>query len=72
MKDKLFRVKHKYEQTGFNKEIFYLVCEDEKIILAKKVNLSSASIEPHVISFYKDDWIVTFDIGQDIIDYLGY
>ena len=61
----LFCVAYNGNDNSYKSDIFMFHAEDERIVLASKINLTTGVYEKCVYSFYKNHWNF-FDVGNDI------
>jgi len=65
----LFCVAHNGNDNSYKSDVFVFHAEDDRIVLASKINLTTGVSEKHVYSFYKNNWNF-FDVGPDIIQFI--
>jgi len=66
----LFCVAHNGNDNSYKSDVFVFHAEDDRIVLASKINLTTGVSEKHVYSFYKNNWNF-FDVGPDIIRFIN-
>ena len=66
----LFCVAHNGNDNSYKSDVFMFHAEDDRIVLASKINLTTGVAEKHVYSFYKNNWNF-FDVGPDIIRFIN-
>jgi len=66
----LFCVAHNGNDNSYKSDVFMFHAEDDRIVLASKINLTTGVAEKHVYSFYKNHWNF-FDVGPDIIRFIN-
>lgn len=64
-KGELFSVAHNGNDNSYKSDVFMFHAEDDRIVLASKINLTTGVPEKYVNSFYKNHWNF-FDVGNDI------
>lgn len=67
----LFCVSHNGNNNSYKSDVFVFHAEDDRIVLASKINLTTGVAEKYVHSFYKNHWNF-FDVGPDIIRFINY
>jgi len=66
----LFCVSHNGNDNSYKSDVFMFHAEDDRIVLASKINLTTGVAEKCVYSFYKNHWNF-FDVGPDIIRFIN-
>ena len=69
-KGELFSVTHNGNDNSYKSDVFMFHAEDDRIVLASKINLTTGVAEKCVYSFYRDNWNF-FDVGPDIIRFIN-
>jgi len=69
-KGELFCVAHNGNDNSYKSDVFVFHAEDDRIVLASKINLTTGVAEKCVYSFYKNHWNF-FDVGPDIIRFIN-
>ena len=54
----------------YKSDVFMFHAEDDRIVLASKINLTTGVAEKYVHSFYKNNWNF-FDVGPNIIRFIN-
>ena len=70
-KGELFQVAYNGNDNTYRSDVFMFHAEDDRIVLASKINLTTGVAEKCVYSFYKNHWNF-FDVGPDIIRFINY
>ena len=70
-KGQLFQVAYNGNDNSYKSDVFMFHAEDDRIVLASKINLTTGVSEKHVYSFYRDNWNF-FDVGADIERFINY
>ena len=70
-KGQLFQVAYNGNDNSYKSDVFMFHAEDDRIVLASKINLTTGVAEKHVYSFYRNHWNF-FDVGPDIIRFINY
>ena len=70
-KGELFQVAYNGNDNTYRSDVFMFHAEDDRIVLASKINLTTGVAEKHVYSFYRNHWNF-FDVGPDIIRFINY
>ena len=68
-KGQLFRVQHKGNDNSYKSDVFVFHAEDDRIVLASKINLTTGLAEDYVMILNKYDWYFS-DVGPDIIQFI--
>ena len=69
-KGQLFQVAYNGNDNSYKSDVFMFHAEDDRIVLASKINLTTGVAEKCVYSFYRDNWNF-FDVGPDIIRFIN-
>ena len=69
-KGELFSVTHNGNDNSYKSDVLMFHAEDDRIVLASKINLTTGVAEKCVYSFYRDNWNF-FDVGPDIIRFIN-
>jgi hypothetical protein len=69
-KGQLFQVAYNGNDNSYKSDVFMFHAEDDRIVLASKINLTTGVAEKHVYSFYRNQWNF-FDVGPDIIRFIN-
>ena len=70
-KGQLFQVAYNGNDNSYKSDVLMFHAEDDRIVLASKINLTTGVAEKCVYSFYKNHWNF-FDVGPDIIRFINY
>ena len=70
-KGQLFQVAYNGNDNSYKSDVLMFHAEDDRIVLASKINLTTGVAEKHVYSFYRNHWNF-FDVGPDIIRFINY
>ena len=70
-KGQLFQVAYNGNDNSYKSDVFVFHAEDDRIVLASKINLTTGVSEKQVYSFYRNHWNF-FDVGPDIIRFINY
>ena len=69
-KGQLFQVAYNGNDNSYKSDVFMFHAEDDRIVLASKINLTTGVAEKYVHSFYKNHWNF-FDVGPNIIRFIN-
>ena len=69
-KGQLFQVAYNGNDNSYKSDVLMFHAEDDRIVLASKINLTTGVAEKCVYSFYRDNWNF-FDVGPDIIRFIN-
>ena len=69
-KGELFSVTHNGNDNSYKSDVFMFHAEDDRIVLASKINLTTGVSEKCVYSFYRNQWNF-FDVGTEIIRFIN-
>ena len=69
-KGQLFQVAYNGNDNSYKSDVFMFHAEDDRIVLASKINLTTGVAEKYVHSFYKNNWNF-FDVGPNIIRFIN-
>ena len=69
-KGQLFQVAYNGNDNSYKSDVFMFHTEDDRIVLASKINLTTGVAEKYVHSFYKNNWNF-FDVGPNIIRFIN-
>ena len=70
-KGQLFQVAYNGNDNSYKSDVFVFHAEDDRIVLASKINLTTGLAEKYVHSFYMNHWNF-FDVGADIERFINY
>ncbi len=68
-KGELFQVAYNVNDNTYRSDVFMFHAEDDRIVLASKINLTTGVAEKCVYSFYKNHWNF-FDVGPEIKQFI--
>ena len=68
-KGELFSVAHNGNDNSCKSDVFMFHAEDDRIVLASKINLTTGVPEKYVNSFCIDNWNF-FDVGPEIKQFI--
>lgn len=68
-KGQLFQVAYNGNDNSYKSDVFVFHAEDDRIVLASKINLTTGVAEKCVYSFYKNNWNF-FDVGPEIKQFI--
>ena len=69
-KGQLFQVAYNGNDNSYKSDVLMFHAEDDRIVLASKINLTTGVAEKHVYSFYRNHWNF-FDVGPNIIRFIN-